>query len=120
MAVLAPDARRLLQYRLVYIEREIAYFVVYGYSTALSGFLLAPLPFAAQTPSAISVDYVTNKTQFQLHDLVTEQRHKNTWDLSKTAREDTAKVRKWAQEVLLLANRTLWGEGDTRPDFGQK
>ena len=41
-------------------------------------------------PSDISTDYVTNKTQFQLHHLVTEQRHEKTWRLSELAREDVA------------------------------
>ncbi|MFQ6110034.1 MAG: hypothetical protein ACE5L7_10840 [Candidatus Aminicenantales bacterium] len=34
------------------------------------------------TPSAESVDYIRNKTQFQLHTLLTEQRHRKTWNLS--------------------------------------
>ena len=34
-------------------------------------------------PTSESIDYVQNKTQFQLHTLLTEQRHKKTWDLSK-------------------------------------
>ncbi|GAH79534.1 unnamed protein product, partial [marine sediment metagenome] len=33
-------------------------------------------------PSARSVDYVKNKKQFQLHTLLTEQRHPKTWNLS--------------------------------------
>ncbi len=33
-------------------------------------------------PSAQSVDYVKNKKQFQLHTLLTEQRHPKTWNLS--------------------------------------
>ncbi len=37
-----------------------------------------------------SVDYVANKTQFQLHTLLTEQRHPKTWNLSDTVRKDTA------------------------------
>jgi N-acetylmuramic acid 6-phosphate etherase len=40
------------------------------------------------TPSPESVDYVRNKTQFQLHTLVTEQRHPKTWDLSTRIQED--------------------------------
>ena len=40
-------------------------------------------------PSPESVDYVKNKTQFQLHTLLTEQRHQKTWNLSQTVREDT-------------------------------
>ncbi len=34
------------------------------------------------TPSAQSVDYVENKKQFHLFNLLTEQRHRNTWNLS--------------------------------------
>jgi len=33
-------------------------------------------------PSVQSVDYVKNKKQFQLHTLITEQRHPKTWNLS--------------------------------------
>lgn len=33
-------------------------------------------------PSPQSVDFVQNKKQFQLHTLLTEQRHPHTWDLS--------------------------------------
>jgi N-acetylmuramic acid 6-phosphate (MurNAc-6-P) etherase len=40
-------------------------------------------------PSAESVDYVRNKTQFQLHTLLTEQRHPKTWYLGERVREDT-------------------------------
>src|SRR5690242_14058884 len=40
------------------------------------------LEFLAVSPSAESVDYVKEKTQFQLHTLTTEQRHPRTWTLS--------------------------------------
>ena len=40
-------------------------------------------------PSAESVDYVQNKAQFQLHTLLTEQRHPKTWYLGERVREDT-------------------------------
>jgi N-acetylmuramic acid 6-phosphate etherase len=39
-------------------------------------------------PSAESIDYVKNKTQFQLHTLLTEQRHPKTWDLSERIQKD--------------------------------
>ena len=39
-------------------------------------------------PSEESIDYVQNKTQFQLHTLLTEQRHPETWNLSDVVRED--------------------------------
>jgi hypothetical protein len=42
------------------------------------------------TPSAESIDYVQNKTQFQLHTLLTEQRHPKTWNLSERVRQDAA------------------------------
>ncbi|MBN2264895.1 MAG: hypothetical protein JW775_03685, partial [Candidatus Aminicenantes bacterium] len=40
-------------------------------------------------PSAESVDYVQTKTQFQLHTLLTEQRHQKTWYLGDRIRDDT-------------------------------
>lgn len=40
-------------------------------------------------PAAESVDYVQTKTQFQLHTLLTEQRHPKTWHLGERVREDT-------------------------------
>lgn len=42
------------------------------------------------TPQAQSVDYVNNQTQFQLHTLLTEQRHPKTWNLSFRIQADTA------------------------------
>jgi len=36
-----------------------------------------------------SIDYVQNKTQFQLHTLLTEQRHPKTWNLSEQIAKDT-------------------------------
>lgn len=40
------------------------------------------------SPSLESVDYVQNKTQFQLHTLLTEQRHPKTWNLSERIQKD--------------------------------
>ena len=37
-----------------------------------------------------SIDYVQNKTQFQLHTLLTEQRHPKTWNLSERLQKDVA------------------------------
>jgi N-acetylmuramic acid 6-phosphate etherase len=42
------------------------------------------------TPSPESIDYVQNKTQFQLHTLLTEQRHPRTWNLSELIDKDIA------------------------------
>lgn len=39
-------------------------------------------------PSPQSDDYVRNKKQFQLHTLLTEQRHPKTWNLSFTIKDD--------------------------------
>ena len=39
-------------------------------------------------PSAESVDYIQDKTQFQLHTLLTEQRHPKTWNLSERIQRD--------------------------------
>jgi len=38
--------------------------------------------------SAASTQYVKERTQFQLHTLLTEQRHANTWNLSEVAADD--------------------------------
>jgi len=37
-----------------------------------------------------SIDYVHDKTQFQLHNLLTEQRHPKTWNLSERLQKDVA------------------------------
>jgi N-acetylmuramic acid 6-phosphate etherase len=42
------------------------------------------------TPSAESVHYVNEQREFQLHTLLTEQRHAATWNLSTLVRRDTA------------------------------
>jgi N-acetylmuramic acid 6-phosphate etherase len=39
-------------------------------------------------PSPRSLDYVQNKSQFQLHKLLTEQRHPKTWDMSFAIKKD--------------------------------
>jgi N-acetylmuramic acid 6-phosphate (MurNAc-6-P) etherase len=41
------------------------------------------------TASPESIDFVLNKSQFQLHTLLTEQRHQKTWNLSDRIRTDT-------------------------------
>jgi N-acetylmuramic acid 6-phosphate (MurNAc-6-P) etherase len=41
------------------------------------------------TPTPESVDYVNNKKQFQLHTLLTEQRHPKTWNFSEVVQENT-------------------------------
>lgn len=40
------------------------------------------------TPSPESMDYIQSKTQFQLHTLLTEQRHPKTWNLSERIQKD--------------------------------
>lgn len=40
------------------------------------------------TPSRQSVDYVQGKKQFQLHSLLTEQRHPKTWNVSFVLKDD--------------------------------
>jgi len=50
------------------------------------------LTFASHRPSfpasSASTEYVNTRTQFQLHTLLTEQRHTNTWNLSETVARD--------------------------------
>ncbi len=55
-------------------------------STALASPILDLLQIQ---PSPQSEDYVANKKQFQLHELLTEQRHPKTWDLSYTISKNT-------------------------------
>ena len=50
-------------------------------------------------PSARSVDYVTRQGEFQLHTLLTEQRHPLTMDLSATVKSDTVAGLKMLLEV---------------------
>ncbi len=47
------------------------------------------LRFLGIGASAESMDYVVNKSQFQLHTLPTEQRHPRTWSLSEKVQKDT-------------------------------
>ncbi|MGQ9800168.1 MAG: hypothetical protein ACUVRL_00660 [Candidatus Saccharicenans sp.] len=46
------------------------------------------LPLLGLEVSPESLDYVQNKTQFQLHTLLTEQRHPKTWNLSERIKTD--------------------------------
>jgi N-acetylmuramic acid 6-phosphate (MurNAc-6-P) etherase len=48
------------------------------------------LKLLALEASPESIDYVQNKTQFQLHTLLTEQRHPKTWNLSERLSKDVA------------------------------
>jgi N-acetylmuramic acid 6-phosphate (MurNAc-6-P) etherase len=41
------------------------------------------------TPTEQSLDYVANQKEFQLHTLITEQRHPKTWNLSFIIKNDT-------------------------------
>jgi N-acetylmuramic acid 6-phosphate (MurNAc-6-P) etherase len=47
------------------------------------------LRFLGVAASAESMDYVVSKSQFQLHTLLTEQRHPKTWSLSEKIQKDT-------------------------------
>lgn len=46
------------------------------------------LQLLGTSASAESVDYVQNKAQFQLHTLLSEQRHPKTWNLSEVMQND--------------------------------
>jgi N-acetylmuramic acid 6-phosphate etherase len=50
-----------------------------------------------------SIDYVNNQKQFQLHSLITEQRHAKTWNLSYTIKTDTRK----GLEMLLSVDKDI-------------
>jgi len=52
-----------------------------------------PVPLRPGFPaSAASSQYLNTRTQFQLHSLLTEQRHTNTWNLSEVAAHDPARA----------------------------
>jgi N-acetylmuramic acid 6-phosphate etherase len=59
-----------------------------GAGAAVSAADSAFLSLIGVVPSAESLDYVHHKKQFQLHTLLTEQRHPRTMNLSETLRED--------------------------------
>ena len=66
---------------------------------ALSLAAISPAAFAAEAadrlglpPSPASTEYVQQRTQFQLHTLLTEQRHPKTWNLSEAAASDPAQA----------------------------
>jgi len=86
-------------------------------------FLLAPalcfgsvlLDLLEITPSNASVDFVENKTSFQLHPLLTEKRHPNTLHLSETMRRSTSEGLKALLSVDLDIS-TLFRELAERPE----
>ncbi len=66
---------------------------------ALSLAAISPAAFAADAadrlglpPSPASTEYVQQRTQFQLHTLLTEQRHPKTWNLSEAAASNPAQA----------------------------
>jgi N-acetylmuramic acid 6-phosphate etherase len=66
---------------------------------ALSLAAISPAALAADAgerlglpPSPASTDFVQQRTQFQLHTLLTEQRHPRTWNLSEVAATDPAQA----------------------------
>jgi len=66
---------------------------------ALSLAAISPAALAADAgerlglpPSPASTEFVQQRTQFQLHTLLTEQRHPRTWNLSEVAATDPAQV----------------------------
>lgn len=52
-------------------------------------YAISPLDLLQITPSAQSISYVEQQKQFQLHSLITEQRHSKTWDLSHVLKKNT-------------------------------
>lgn len=63
------------------------------------------------TPSEESVDYVNNKTQFQLHTLLTEQRHPRTWNLDERVAQDIP----GGLEMLFAVDEDITARLDTIP-----
>ncbi len=73
-------------------------------------------PLLKLRPSPRSEDYVTHKRQFHLHNLVTEQRHPNTWNLSFVIKEDIAEGMRQLFSVDADIGRALrrWAEDPER------
>ncbi len=79
------------------IQKSLIFLSKANYARGLFAFVLLPFILNASSildilkiqPSLLSVDYVNNKQQFQLHTLMTEQRHPHTWDLSQRIKENT-------------------------------
>jgi len=70
-------------------------------------------------PSEESIDYVQNKTQFQLHTLLTEQRHPETWNLSEVVREDcTAGLEMLFKVDQDIVDKLLSEESQLKADIG--
>jgi N-acetylmuramic acid 6-phosphate (MurNAc-6-P) etherase len=61
----------------------------WGHETAQGETKTGLLRLLGIEPSPESLDYVRTKAQFQLHTLLTEQRHPKTWPLGERVREDT-------------------------------
>ena len=66
---------------------------------ALSLAAISPAALAADgtgrlglSPAPASTEFVQQRTQFQLHTLLTEQRHPRTWNLSEVAAHDPAQA----------------------------
>jgi len=59
------------------------------------------------TPSERSLDYVKRKKSFQLHGLLTEQRHPLTWNLSSTAKRNIEQALKQVFSVDRDISRTF-------------
>lgn len=67
------------------------------------------LSLLGQTPSPESEHYVTQNTQFHLHSLETEQRHRATWNLSFVAQRDAGTALRSVLEVDADIERRLAG-----------
>jgi N-acetylmuramic acid 6-phosphate etherase len=67
------------------------------------------LALLGQTPSPESQHYVTRQTQFHLHSLETEQRHRSTWNLSFVAQRDVPAALRSVLEVDRDIERRLAG-----------
>jgi N-acetylmuramic acid 6-phosphate (MurNAc-6-P) etherase len=107
----APSAgRRPGAARLLLAAAVLAALLAPAAGGQANGSLLQLLGIAA---SPESVDYVVGKTQFQLHTLLTEQRHPKTWSLGERAAADTeAALRMLAavDEDVAARLETLAGE----------
>lgn len=93
----------------------------FGVSVSWLGEIGAPGLLAMESlnapPSEISADYVSNKKQFQLHELLTEQRHPKTFNLSQESRRNPEEALRQLfsvdDDISLKFNEIVSGDGPT-------
>jgi N-acetylmuramic acid 6-phosphate etherase len=80
---LSPKSLRCARFLVLFLSIVIAQILLSSYWLRLRA-----ATRLGTMPSVQSQDYLTSRSQFQLHTLLTEQRHPRTWNLSQVAQKD--------------------------------